>query len=182
MATTAAGVGKMITLTSGDLKVSQHTRSPAHAPAEAAPSRTWALTRGCLWRGRREQTYPHAFAAVSPRGTRQAQGTLGQRETTSQHSEKSTRNADFQASLETYDIGQGLRFNKTCRGPYAPVSPMPPPPTHTVVLPCLGISVTPPKHQLLNLGLMDPGPDAPLLEGVSWALQAHPPLQASNTP
>lgn len=26
-----------------------------------------------------EQTYPHAFAAVSPRGTGQAQGTLGQR-------------------------------------------------------------------------------------------------------
>lgn len=125
VATAAAGVGKMITLTSGDLKMSQYTRSPAHAPAEAAPSRTWALTGGCLWRGRREQTYPHAFAAVSPRGTGQAQGTLGQRETASQCSEKSTRNADSQASPETYDIGQGLHFNKTCRGPYAPVSPMP---------------------------------------------------------
>lgn len=26
-----------------------------------------------------DEAYPHAFAAVSPRGTRRAQGTLGQR-------------------------------------------------------------------------------------------------------
>ena len=47
-------------------------------PPPPPQPRTWAListppARGVLW----EQTYPHAFAAVSSRGTRQAQGTLG---------------------------------------------------------------------------------------------------------
>ena len=47
-------------------------------PPPPPQPRTWAListpaARGGLW----EQTYPHAFAAVSSRGTRQAQGALG---------------------------------------------------------------------------------------------------------
>lgn len=75
-ATAAAGVcsnyraGKMLV---------QMGTSSGHPLAKAATLQAWqGSDQGSAGLGLpREQTYPHAFAAVSPRGTRRAQGALG---------------------------------------------------------------------------------------------------------
>lgn len=53
--------------------------SSGHPLAKAATLQAWqGSDQGSAGLGLpREQTYPHAFAAVSPRGTRRAQGALG---------------------------------------------------------------------------------------------------------
>lgn len=123
MATATAGVVIINGLAPGGLGRSRHEGPPAKTARSRPQDSDRRLPCGGVG-----DTYPHAFAAVSPRGTRQAQGPLGQmRARKAISAGQSVRNPGSQASPETRPIGGGPGSNENPRWSGHPAAPGPRP-------------------------------------------------------